>query len=126
MRSKLLIDAKAASMNELVQADVTFRPHDEENRHNHNAKFGTEVRAKQVRAAKDFANSNPFETAGRVVDRVLATLPSRLPKSQYVKPKNVVRVINRKRADRSPKIDTETWDYEVKLDVIPGKISIKQ
>ena len=116
-----MIDAKVSAMKELAQADVTFSPHDEENPHNHPSDFGTEVRYKHVRAAKDIADSNPFETAGRVVDRVLATLPSGLPKSYYIRPKNVVRVINRTRADRFPKVDTKSWNYEVKLDVVPSK-----
>lgn len=70
LRLKLLIDAKAAAINELVQPDFTLRPHKEENRHKRYAKFGTKVQTKKVRAAKDTADSNLFESVMRVVHQV--------------------------------------------------------
>lgn len=123
LASKAIIDGKMAALKEVCQGNFTFRSHNDENPHNHQQDFGTEVRSKQVRDAKALAEKHPFESAGRVVDMMLASLSPGKQKCQYVAPKNVVRAINRNRADRFPAIDTTTYDYKVKLDAVPGKLN---
>lgn len=78
-------------------------------------------RSRQVRDTKALVEQHLFETAGWVADLVIASVSPGKPKSRYIAPNNVARAINRKRADRFPTIDTTTFNYDVKLDALPGK-----
>ena len=106
-----------------AQDDFHFRGHNREVGHNHLPDYGLAHRVRHIRDAKKLAQQHPFDSAGRIVEQVMANVSPGLPKSYYFSPADLTRAINRMRAKCFPSIDLATNDYVVNLNAVPSKNS---